>query len=245
MSEISSRCSVDRLPYELWRHIFSYVYPPFHLRYTQTHDHLPASAWEEEYERASTYDLYGWPLMDKVPKISPLLVSRKFYDIGRDIFKGAFTGATHIVGRMIFKTVHHSYAGLMALTRTLAIADDVLWTFLSLNFKDKMPRLEHLIVLMKFNDVRSVKYEILEDTIQVKDMNYGDLLRRDVSDPVELFTRLSGMSSDPYASKHIWEAAGIRTTWRYICFAATQAVKVQSCPDLLVSPTYTVVLQSC
>lgn len=214
----NASCLIDRLPNEIWQQIFAFVYPSFHLRYTQTHDHLPQSGWEQNLELVSLYDLRSLPLMHELPRLGSLLVCRKFHEVGKDTFQRAFTGDVHIVGRMIFKTVHHSYAGLMALTKNVVIAEEFLWTFLSLNFKDKMPKLERLISTMQFMSERSLSYELIDGAITIKTINrryeiWADALK------VALFDQLGGMTSATFTLRKRWEDLGIKTTYRYTHYA--------------------------
>lgn len=227
-------CLIDRLPNEIWQQIFAYIYPPFHLRYTQTHDHYPLSDWEQALERASVHDLNSQSLLHELPRIGPLLVNKKFYDVGNGIFQSAFTRYVHIVGRMIYKTVHHSYSGLMAITKDIVIAEEYLWTFLSLNFSLKMPQLQRIIALMKFMTRQSLMYELVDGTIYVKAINYDDKLWEFVS-TTDLFEELAGMASDTHALRKTWEHRGIKTAYRYVRYAAAKAVKIEECHNLLVS----------
>ena len=62
MSTYMRICLIDRLPNEIWQHIFAYIYPSFHLRYTQTHDHFPQSTWQQVLESVNLHDLHSLAL---------------------------------------------------------------------------------------------------------------------------------------------------------------------------------------
>lgn len=227
---------INRLPNEIWQLIFTYIYPPFHLRYTQTHDHFPQSSWQQVLESVNLYDIDSPALMHELPRLGPLLVCRKFRDAGSVIFSRAFTAQVHIVGRMIFKTVHHSYGGLMALTKKVLIAEEFLWTFISLDFKGKMPKLERLIVMMPFMTAQDLVYEISNDDITVKVIKRERQKWMDVQHE-DLFLRFGGLTSISYAVRERWEVLGIKTTYRYTHYAATEMDRTDPLDDMLVSLT--------
>lgn len=141
----SDALSLTSLPTEILEQIFRYVYEPWHLEYTQEHDNTTSSHREP---KTLHNTLTGEPLFARLPSNAPLLITKSLYQIASPIFTTSFSGQVHITSRLRWKTVHASYEGVMKCATSLVFDIDSAWSFVRLNFLEKLPVLKEVNILL-------------------------------------------------------------------------------------------------
>ena len=200
------------------------------------HDHLPSPSWEVRLEAINVSRVGGQPLLDKLPHLGPLLVNKLFRDMGYEIFKTSFTSCVHVIGKLIWREVHKSYAGLMLLSQDLIISEEDLWSFFSLKFIDKLPQLKRVTFLMGFRTSRVLQYELVDQDVRLKALGLRtiDGIRWLDITANGLFDALNGQNSELYRTQNFWVSRKVRPVWRWSCYAVIDREDVQNCRDLIV-----------
>lgn len=157
----SNTVGLGAFPTEILRQIFIYVYPPWYLKYTQEHDSQPNGTTNGN--DPTDYGAEGEPRYFILPSVGPILVCKRFYNIGCEALHISFTGHVHIASRLLWKELHFRYEGVMSRATDLTIRVDHMWSFMKLNYMEKLPRVERLTLVMK-HATRLVLYYNLENS---------------------------------------------------------------------------------
>lgn len=162
----SSDVGLGSFPTEILRQVFVYIYPPWYLKYTQEHDSQPNGTTNSN--DPTDYGADGEPRYFILPSIGPLLVCKRFYEIGYDAFLDSFTGHVHIASRLLWKELHFRYKGVMSRAKDLTIRVDHMWSFMKLNYIEKLPQVERLTLVVKHATRIALYYSLEQSQINLK-----------------------------------------------------------------------------